>query len=135
MRRLRIVALLAPALSFDAYRGLWADPAVRASIGLTLRLAALSTLLAAVFGVAAALAVRSLGSTRSFFARLLQVTLPLPRVVAETAMLLLLARSAFRRARRRQGGGAAVASPHPRRPGRPDRADHGRPPLVMALLS
>lgn len=46
-----------------------------------------------MLGVAAALLVRSLGRTRSFFARLLQVTLPLPHVVAATAMLLLLSQS------------------------------------------
>ena len=51
-------------LSFDAYRQLWADPAVRASLGLTARVAGLSTLFAAVIGVAAALLIRRLGRTR-----------------------------------------------------------------------
>ena len=45
-------------------RALWADPAVRASIGITLRVAVLSTAAAAMLGVAAALLVRSLGHTR-----------------------------------------------------------------------
>jgi len=80
-------------LGLDAYRQLWTDPAVRASIGLTLRVAAVSTLLAAVLGVAAALLVRSLGRTRRVFGALLQVTLPVPHLVAALAMVLLLAQS------------------------------------------
>lgn len=71
---------------------------MRASIGLTLRVAALSTVLAAMLGMSAALLVRSLGRTRTpflgrLFTRLLQVTLPLPHVVAATAMVLLLGQS------------------------------------------
>ncbi|MDN5749120.1 MAG: ABC transporter permease subunit [Pseudonocardia sp.] len=80
-------------LSLDAYRALWADPAVRASVGITLRVALVSTAAAAVLGVAAALLVRSLGRTRRGFAALLQVTLPLPHAVAALAMILLLAQS------------------------------------------
>lgn len=80
-------------LSLDAYRQLWADPAVRASVGITLRVALLSTAAAAVLGVAAALLVRSLGRTRRVFAALLQVTLPLPHIVAALAMILLLSQS------------------------------------------
>jgi len=80
-------------LSLDAYRELWADPAVRASIGITLRVAMLSTAAAAVLGVAAALLVRSLARARPAFAALLQVTLPLPHAVAALAMILLLSQS------------------------------------------
>jgi putative spermidine/putrescine transport system permease protein len=80
-------------LSLDAYRALWADPAVRASIGLTLRIGVVSTLAAALLGVAAALLVRSLGRSRPAFAALLQVTLPLPHIVAALAMALLLSQS------------------------------------------
>jgi len=80
-------------LSFDAYRDLWADPAVRASIGLTLRIAVLSTSAAAVLGVGAALLVRSLGRCQPAFAALLQVTLPLPHIVAALAIGLLLGQS------------------------------------------
>ncbi len=80
-------------LSLDAYRALWADPAVRASVGITLRVAMVSTVAAAVLGVAAALLVRSLGRARPAFAALLQVTLPLPHVVAALAMILLLSQS------------------------------------------
>jgi len=80
-------------LSLDAYRALWADPAVRASVGITLRVAMVSTVAAAVLGVAAALLVRSLGRARPAFAALLQVTLPLPHAVAALAMILLLSQS------------------------------------------
>ena len=80
-------------LSLDAYRALWADRGVRASIGITLRVALISTAAAAVLGTAAALLVRSLGRTRRGFAALLQVTLPLPHAVAALAMILLLGQS------------------------------------------
>jgi putative spermidine/putrescine transport system permease protein len=80
-------------LSLDAYRDLWADRGVRASIGITLRVALVSTAAAAVLGVAAALLVRSLGRSRRAFAALLQVTLPLPHAVAALAMILLLGQS------------------------------------------
>jgi putative spermidine/putrescine transport system permease protein len=82
-----------PELSFDAYRALWADPAVRASVGITLRVAVISTAAAAALGVAAALLVRSLGRSRPAFAGLLQVTLPLPHAVAALAMILLLSQT------------------------------------------
>ena len=65
-------------LSLDAYRTLWSDPAVRASIGITLRVALLSTAAAAVLGVAAALLVRSLGRTRRGFAAVSYTHLTLP---------------------------------------------------------
>jgi putative spermidine/putrescine transport system permease protein len=80
-------------VGLDAYRALWDDPGVRASVGLTLRVGLVSTLLSAVLGVAAALLVRALGRTRPALARLLQVTLPVPHVVAALAMLLLLSQS------------------------------------------
>lgn len=80
-------------LSLVAYRELWADSAVRASIGITLRVAVLSTLVSAVLGTAAALLVRALGRTRPAFSALLQVPLPLPHAVAALAMLLLLSPS------------------------------------------
>lgn len=76
--------------SLAAYRALGDDPAVRASIGITLRVALLSTGLAAVLGLAAALLVRSLGRGRRLCAGLLQVPLPLPHLVAALATLLLL---------------------------------------------
>ncbi|HXV93114.1 MAG TPA: ABC transporter permease subunit [Pseudonocardia sp.] len=80
-------------LSLDAYRELWADPAVRASVAITLRVALLSTAASAVLGVGIALLVRSLGRARPAFAALVQVTLPLPHAVAALAMILLLSQS------------------------------------------
>ncbi len=77
-------------LGLDAYRELLADPAVRAAVSTTLRVALLSTGLAVALGVAAALLLRRLGRSRQWFAALLQVTLPVPHVVAALAMLLLL---------------------------------------------
>ena len=76
-------------LSLDAYRELVDDPAVRAALGFTARIGLLSTALAVVLGVAAALVVRRLRSRR-LGAALLQVTLPVPHVVAALAMILLL---------------------------------------------
>ncbi|RZT83854.1 putative spermidine/putrescine transport system permease protein [Pseudonocardia sediminis] len=80
-------------LGFDAYRELAADPAVRASVGLTVRVGLVSTAGAAVLGTAAALLVASLGRTRRGFAALLQVTLPVPHIVAALAVTLLLSQS------------------------------------------
>ena len=76
-------------LSLDAYRELVDDPAVRAALGFTARIGLLSTALAVVLGVAAALVVRRMRSGR-LGAALLQVTLPVPHVVAALAMILLL---------------------------------------------
>lgn len=76
-------------LSLDAYRELVDDPAVRAALGFTARIGLLSTALAVVLGVAAALTVRRMRSRR-LGAALLQVTLPVPHVVAALAMILLL---------------------------------------------
>jgi putative spermidine/putrescine transport system permease protein len=76
-------------LSLDAYRELVDDPAVRAALGFTARIGLLSTALAVVLGTAAALVVRRLRSRR-LGAALLQVTLPVPHVVAALAMILLL---------------------------------------------
>jgi putative spermidine/putrescine transport system permease protein len=80
-------------LGLDAYRQLVADPAVLAAVGTTARVALLSTGLSVLLGVAAALLVRRLGRTRRAFAALLQVTLPVPHVVAALAMLLLLSQT------------------------------------------
>ncbi len=77
-------------LSLDAYRQLWTDPAVRASLGLTARVAGLSTLFAAVIGVAAALLIRRLGRTRRLATGLLQANLAVPHLVGALCMVLLL---------------------------------------------
>ncbi len=76
-----------------AYRAMWADPAVRASIGLTLRLSLTSTLVATVLGVGCALLVSSLRRGRRAISAVLSSTLPVPHLVGAVAMLLLLSGS------------------------------------------
>jgi putative spermidine/putrescine transport system permease protein len=77
-------------LSLNAYRQLWTDPAVRASLLLTARVAVLSTLLATFLGVTAALLIRRLGRTRGVVTGLLQANLAVPHLVGALAILLLL---------------------------------------------
>lgn len=76
--------------STDAYRAVAADPAVRASLGLTLRVSVVSTLAATVLGVATALLVFRFRRGRRLAAALFALPLPLPHLVAAVAMLLLL---------------------------------------------
>ncbi len=80
-------------LTLDAYRTLWADPAVRASIALTFRLSLTATTLSAVLAVAAALLVRRTTRGRRLVTLLFQLNLPVPHLVGGVAMLLLLAQS------------------------------------------
>ncbi|MBA2495641.1 MAG: ABC transporter permease subunit [Acidimicrobiia bacterium] len=124
-RRVRIALLLAPPLSivvvfflggfaqavaqsfgyvpflpagevgFDAYRNAWADPATRASIGLTFRIAFLATGLAVLLGVGAALLIRRSGRLRRVSSAVFQSTLPVPHIVGALSMLLLLAPTGF----------------------------------------
>lgn len=82
-------------LSADAYRAMTADPAVRASTVLTLRLALVSTGVAAVLGVVVALAVYRLERGRRLASAVLQSTLPVPHLVGALTMLLLLQPSGF----------------------------------------
>lgn len=77
--------------SLDAYRATFADPAFRASIGLTLRVTIISTTLATVAGVGIALAVRKVA--RRGMTTLLQSTLAIPHLVAALCIGLLLSRS------------------------------------------
>lgn len=77
--------------SLDAYRETFADPAFRASIGLTLRVTVISTTLATVAGVAIAVAVRRVA--RRGMTTLLQSTLAVPHLVAALCIGLLLAPS------------------------------------------
>lgn len=77
-------------LSTDAYTCLWSDPAIRASLLLTLRVAMLSTALAAALAVGAALLIRRLGRTRVWVTGLFQTTLAVPHLVGALCMLLLL---------------------------------------------
>ena len=77
-------------LSADAYRSLWRDPAVRESLVLTLRVALLSTVLAAVLAVAVALLLGRLGRSQAWVAGAFQATLAVPHLVGALCMLLLL---------------------------------------------
>jgi putative spermidine/putrescine transport system permease protein len=78
-------------LSFDAYRSLAQDPAVRASLLLSLRVALLSTAVATVLGVMLALLLRHAGRSRRWLGGVLQGNLAVPHVVAALCVLLLLA--------------------------------------------
>lgn len=82
-------------VGLDAYRDVWADPATRASIGLTFRIAFLSTSLAVLFGVGAALLIRRSGRLRRVSSAVFQSTLPVPHIVGALSMLLLLAPTGF----------------------------------------
>lgn len=80
-------------LSLDAYRALWRDPAVRASVVLTLRLALTATALAAVLAVVGALLIRSTRRGRRLATVVFQANLPVPHIVGAAAMLALLSQS------------------------------------------
>lgn len=79
--------------SSDAYRQMASDPAVRASLLLTARVALTATALAAAFGVLAALAIHRLERGRRWAAGLLQANLAVPHLVGALCMLLLLGQS------------------------------------------
>lgn len=79
--------------SLDAYRQLWADPAVRASLLLTAEVALASTALATALGVTGALLIHRLGRGRRWATGLLQVNLAVPHLVGALCMLLLLSQS------------------------------------------
>jgi len=80
-------------LSPAAYTTLWSDPAVRASLLLTARVAVLSTFAAAVLAVAAALLIRRLGRSRGWVTGLFQANLAAPHLVGALCMMLLLSQS------------------------------------------
>ncbi len=122
-RRMRIALLLAPALSVvavffvggvvaavaqslgyqpylpgrhlsaDAYLAIWRDPAVRASLGLTAWVTAVSTALATVLGVGAALTIRHLGRSRAWVTGMFQANLAVPHLVGALCILLLLSQT------------------------------------------
>ena len=73
-----------------AYTAVWRDPAVRASLTLTLRVAGLSTLLAAVLGTAGALALRRVRRGRRVVTALFQTNLAVPHLVGALCITLLL---------------------------------------------
>ncbi len=79
--------------STQAYTDAFADPAVRGSVLLTLRIGVLSSLFAAVLGLLAALFVRRLGRGRAWFEQLFASVLAVPHLVGALAIGLLLAPS------------------------------------------
>lgn len=79
--------------TLEAYRSAADDPAVRSSLALTLRVGLLSTTIATVLGLSAALAVRRLGAGRAWMTRLFQSTLAVPHLVAALCIALLLSPS------------------------------------------
>ena len=79
--------------NLDAYRAVWADPAVRASFELTFRVAFLSTAAATVLGVSAALLLHRVSRFRSTLTSVLSAPLPVPHIVGALCMLLLLSQS------------------------------------------
>ena len=79
--------------SLDGYRALWHDPAVTASVGLTLRVALVSTAVATVLGVAAGLLLHSLVRGRRTVTAVFGSTLAVPHIVGALAMVLLLSQS------------------------------------------
>ncbi|MEO6957998.1 MAG: ABC transporter permease subunit [Antricoccus sp.] len=81
--------------SVDAYGEILADPAVRGSLLITLRVSLLSTVIAAVLGVGSALAIRGLRRGRGWVSGLFQVNLAVPHLVGALCMLLLLGQSGF----------------------------------------
>ncbi|MGA8847422.1 MAG: ABC transporter permease subunit [Nocardioides sp.] len=121
--RLRLLALLSPALvvvgvffvggvgqavlqslgrqpflgesdwSLDAYRATFADPAFRASLGVTFRVVVLSTAASTALGVALALLVRR--HARGPLTTLLQSSLAVPHLVGALCIGLLLSQSGF----------------------------------------
>ncbi|MGA8258427.1 MAG: ABC transporter permease subunit [Nocardioides sp.] len=78
--------------SLDAYRSVLTDPAFRASLAITARVAVLSTLIATVLGVGLALLVRRVGG-RAAMTGLFQSTLAIPHLVGALSIGLLLAPS------------------------------------------
>jgi len=80
-------------LSLDAYRALFTDPAVRASMVLTAWVAISSTATSAVLAVMAALLIRRLGRTRSWVTGIFQANLAVPHLVGALCMLLLLSQA------------------------------------------
>lgn len=80
-------------LTFTAYRSLLADPELPRSLLLTLYLAATSTLLAVVLGIAAALALRQVAARSRWLTTVFQLPLPIPHVVGAVAVLALLGQS------------------------------------------
>lgn len=79
--------------SLDAWREALGDPAVRAGLGLTLRVGLVSTVLAATLGLATALVVRRAGRALPGLRLVLQGVLATPHLVGALGIALLLSPS------------------------------------------
>lgn len=79
--------------TLDAYREAFSDPAVRAGLGLTLRIGLISAGLAAVLGLAVALVVRRAGRAVPGVHLVLQGVLATPHLVGALGIALLLSPS------------------------------------------
>lgn len=90
--------------SFDAYRSLVTDPEFVRSLGLTVYVAVVSTTLAVVLGIGAALVLRRVGRGRRVFTGLFQLNLPIPHVIGAVAILALLGQSGLLSRLATQGG-------------------------------
>ena len=82
-------------LSLDAYAHLFQRADFLASLGLTLWIAAASTLLSCVLAVACALFIRRLSWAKRWTTFVFQLNLPIPHSVGAIAMFLLLSQSGF----------------------------------------
>lgn len=80
-------------LSTDAYTALLTDPAVRASLVITGRIALISTVASAALAVAAALLIRRLGRSRAWVTSVFHANLAVPHLVGALCMTLLLSQS------------------------------------------
>ncbi len=85
---LPLIGLSEPNL--DAYARTFTDPVFYASLGLSLRIAFVSTAVSVVLAVAGALLLRSTARGRRVMTFVFQFNLPIPHIVGGVAMLLLL---------------------------------------------
>ncbi len=79
--------------SADAYVAVWHDPAVRASVWLTVRVSLVSTGIAALLGTSSALVIRRLRRGRVVVTGLFQTNLAVPHLVGALSMTLLLSQA------------------------------------------
>lgn len=84
-----------PDPSIDAYVNIFNDPVFWESLGLSLRIAIVSTALSIVFAVLTALLIFHTERGRRVTTFIYQFNLPIPHIVGGVAMLLLLSQSGF----------------------------------------
>lgn len=79
-------------IGWSAYRTMWGDQAVRAGLGLTVQIAVVATVAAAVAGMGIALLIRRLRHRR-WAAALTQVNLAVPHLVGAFAIMLVVSQT------------------------------------------